>query len=120
MSKLSSFITAAALASLSSCLPPEPPPPNFRPNPPFAPEPVSPSSAENTGSTQPPADEPARPAPPPPTANGTYPTAASTASPDQVISPYAPYNVIDITGPPHFKSGQLAKDPSNNKIFRVP
>jgi hypothetical protein len=34
-----------------------------------------------------------------------------------VLSPYAPYNVIDVQG---FRSGQLAKDPSNGKIFRVP
>jgi hypothetical protein len=34
-----------------------------------------------------------------------------------VISPYEPYHVIDIEG---FRSGQLARDPSNNRIFRVP
>jgi len=47
-----------------------------------------------------------------------YPTAERTDNPNQVISPYAPdYNVIDVEG---FRSGQLAKDPSNGKIFRVP
>lgn len=49
--------------------------------------------------------------------NERYPVAERTANPNQVISPYAPYNVIDITG---FNSGQLARDPSNNEIFRIP
>jgi hypothetical protein len=46
-----------------------------------------------------------------------YPVAERTANPNQVISPYAPFNVIDVTG---FNSGQLARDPSNNEIFRIP
>ena len=46
-----------------------------------------------------------------------YPVATPTTRPDQVLSPYAPYNVIDVEG---FKTGQLAKDPSNGKIFRIP
>jgi hypothetical protein len=48
---------------------------------------------------------------------GDYPLARRTANPNQVISPYEPYNVIDVEG---FTSGQLARDPSNKKIFRVP
>jgi hypothetical protein len=59
-----------------------------------------------------------RPAPAPaPAPRPSYPDAKRTANPNQVISPYAPYNVIDVEG---FKSGALAKDPSNGKIFRVP
>jgi hypothetical protein len=54
---------------------------------------------------------------PAPTPRTEYPTARRTANPNEVISPYAPYNVIDVEG---FKSGQLAKDPSNKKIFRIP
>jgi hypothetical protein len=54
---------------------------------------------------------------PAPTPRPEYPTARRTDNPNEVISPYAPYNVIDVEG---FKSGQLAKDPSNKKIFRVP
>jgi hypothetical protein len=46
-----------------------------------------------------------------------YPVAERTDNPNQVLSPYAPYNVIDVEG---FRSGQLAKDPSNGKIFRIP
>jgi len=46
-----------------------------------------------------------------------HPTAERTDNPNRVISPYAPYNVIDVEG---FRSGQLAKDPSNGKIFRIP
>jgi hypothetical protein len=43
--------------------------------------------------------------------------ATRTSHPNQVISPYEPYERIDITG---FHSGQLARDPSNKKIFRIP
>lgn len=57
------------------------------------------------------------PPPPAPQPRQTYPDARRTNDPTQVVSPYAPYNVIDVEG---FKSGQLAKDPSNGKIFRVP
>lgn len=58
-----------------------------------------------------------RPNPGPPPTRDSYPTAERTANPSQVISPYKPFNVIDVEG---FRSGQLAKDPSNGKIFRVP
>ncbi len=101
-------ILIAAVAGLSSCIPPQAPPPHFRPNPPFAPETVDPDRTEY---------DPAPAPPPPPTATGGYPTANRTTNPDQVLSPYEPYNVIDVAG---FKSGQLARDPSNQKIFRVP
>ena len=53
----------------------------------------------------------------PPPVREEYPTAERTANPNEVLSPYKPYNVINIEG---FRSGQLAKDPSNQKIFRVP
>lgn len=56
---------------------------------------------------------PAQPVPP----RDQYPVAERTDNPNRVLSPYAPYNVIDVEG---FRSGQLAKDPSNGKIFRVP
>lgn len=46
-----------------------------------------------------------------------YPVAEATETAGRVLSPYPPYNVIDVEG---FKSGALAKDPSNGKIFRVP
>ena len=52
-----------------------------------------------------------------PATRDQYPMAEKTANPNQVLSPYAPYNVIDVEG---FRSGQLAKDPSNGKIFRIP
>lgn len=63
--------------------------------------------------------EPRQPAPPsnPGPTRDSYPVAERTTKPDQVISPYPPYNVIDVEG---FRSGQLARDPSNQKIFRVP
>ena len=46
-----------------------------------------------------------------------YPVAERTDNPGRVISPFSPYNVIDVEG---FRSGQLAKDPSNGEIFRIP
>ena len=58
-----------------------------------------------------------RPTPEPPPTRDSYPSAERTANYNQVISPYKPFNVIDVEG---FKSGQLAKDPSNGKIFRIP
>jgi hypothetical protein len=109
---------AAALAGQASCTPPPPvPPPRFQPNPPFAPEPVSPYGPQSDISPPPESLAPAPPVQAPPTATGGYPTAQRTANPDQVLSPYEPFNVIDVAG---FKSGQLARDPSNQKIFRIP
>ena len=46
-----------------------------------------------------------------------YPVAERTRNPNQVISPYPPYNVIDVS---EFRSGDKARDPSNRKIFIVP
>lgn len=58
-----------------------------------------------------------QPQPPPQPTRDQYPVAERTDNPDRVISPYSPYNVIDVQG---FRTGQLAKDPSNGKIFRIP
>jgi hypothetical protein len=60
---------------------------------------------------------PQPPVTPPPPQPAQYPVAQKTKNPNEVISPYPPYNVIDVSG---FKSGQKAKDPSNKKIFVVP
>jgi hypothetical protein len=89
---------------------PPPPvgPPMTHQAPPLAPRPTSPRIDPDMDAP----DTESAPAPRP-----AYPEAKRTANPNQVISPYAPYNVIDVEG---FKSGQLAKDPSNGKIFRVP
>lgn len=115
MPKLPLIIAAASLAGLASCVPPPPPPPpRFQPNPPYPPQPVDPYGTQPDPASPPPVTPPVTP---PPTTTGGYPTAQRTANPDQVISPYDPYNVIDVAG---FKSGQLARDPSNQKIFRVP
>lgn len=61
---------------------------------------------------------------PAPASQGDYPTGYKTDKPHQVISPYKPHNLIDIsenpkTGKP-FGSGDLVKDPSNQKIFVIP
>ena len=108
--------TAILFIGLASCTPPPPvPPPHFKPNPPYPPQPVDPY-----GQTVDPYGTDPAPAPAPPDASaraGEYPAAKRTDQPNQVISPYEPYNVIDVEG---FSSGQLARDPSNKKIFRVP
>jgi len=65
----------------------------------------------HTQPVPPPEPDPNRPVP------DRYPMAQRTENPNQVISPYPPYNVIDITG---FYSGQLARDPSTQQIFRIP
>lgn len=112
MLKFSLLPVAVSLTVSSSCIPPEVPPPRYRPPPPYSSATIDP----NYGQTD--LVEPPPPAPiPPPTATGGYPTARSTDKPDEVISPYEPFNVIDVAG---FKSGQLARDPSNQKIFRIP
>lgn len=116
MTKSAILFAAASLAGLSSCIPTEVPPPRFRPNPPYAPTPVDPYGTPYDTAPPP---EPVRPEPPPPTATGGYPTARRTENPDQVISPYEPFNVIDISNP-RIEPGKLARDPSNGKIFRVP
>ncbi len=106
---------AAAALVLASCVPPPDfPPPRFKSNPPYPPRPVDPYGqsydpyGQNTDPA-PPLEQPARPA--------EFPTARRTANPNEVISPYEPFNIIDVEG---FSSGQLARDPSNQKIFRVP
>ncbi len=122
------LLTAAALISLTglvSCINPyDPydPPPRYQQRP-YTQPPVDPygrnSQPDPYGAPDPDFNrrpEP-RPLPPTPPAAGGYPTATRTANPNQVLSPYEPFNVIDVEG---FTSGQLARDPSNQKIFRIP
>ena len=138
MSTLTLSIVATGLVGLASCIPPSAPPPQFRPIPrssrdyenPYdtgrdafsnlAPDDYSGQGRDAysgqgrdafSNSSTPPRSPAA------PTAPGTYPAAERTANSNQVISPYEPYNVIDVEG---FKTGQLARDPSNQKIFRIP
>lgn len=72
---------------------------------------------EPDGRYGPEGDLPPEQQPAPRVTRDQYPTAERTDNPNQVLSPYAPYNVIDVEG---FRPGQLAKDPSNGKIFRIP
>lgn len=46
-----------------------------------------------------------------------HPLATATSNADEVISPHPPFKRVNIAG---FKSGQLARDPYNQKIFRIP
>lgn len=90
-----------------------------------APTPVTPPGSSPTPglTTEPPAIAPTGslvpPAPTPPSTPpvADYPYAEKTSTPGLVISPYAPYNVMDVKG---LRSGQLALDPSCQKKFRVP
>jgi hypothetical protein len=119
-------IVAAALV-LASCTPPEPvPPPRFRPNPPYPPQQVDPYGRPADSYGQPtdpyaPNTDTAPPTPPTapetPTRPGEFPTAKLTVKPNVVISPYEPYNEVDVSD---YKPGELARDPYNKKIFRVP
>ena len=124
---LKPLASAAAAASLvlPSCTPPPPvPPPRFTPNPPYAPDVVDPDGRPldpdaRYGFTEPDARGELDPPQPPGTGPqpGDYPTATRTGNPNEVVSPYPPHKVIDISD---FGSGQLARDPWNNKIFRIP
>lgn len=85
----------------------------------------TPRDPQNPYGTQNP--DPYGTAPPPPTVTppvtpptgipGSYPVAERTKNPGFVVSPYDPNRVIDVS---EFRSGQLARDPENKKIFRVP
>jgi hypothetical protein len=106
------ILSALVPALLASCVPPPVPPPRFTPNPPYAPQPVEPDEFIEEEPSPP--DAPTEPAAPKP---GEYPTATRTENPNEVVSPHPPYKTIDVSdlGP-----GQLARDPWNNKIFRIP
>lgn len=106
-------VTAITVALVSCIDPVTPPPPHFRPNPPYPPQQVDPYGNDNSensssGEVNPPA-APSRP--------GEFPTARPTDKADEVVSPYEPYNIINVEG---YKSGELVRDPHNKQIFRVP
>ena len=112
-------IQAAILAvipvMLNACGPPAPvPAPYFIPNPPYPPQAVDSVSGEFQNSSN--TIDQIPPSTPTPRI-GEYPWARPASRPNEVISPYEPYHTIDISG---FSHGQLARDPSNKKIFRVP
>ncbi len=46
-----------------------------------------------------------------------YPLARATSTPGYVVSPYAPYNTIDVRGMPR---GAVVIDPSTNQRFVIP
>jgi hypothetical protein len=114
MLKLKMIASAAIILGAVACepLPVYPrngPRPYQQGDPGYNPRNLPPNYDPNANPDRPPVERP-------PTRD-EYPTAEKTDNPNQVLSPYSPYNVIDVEG---FRSGQLAKDPSNGKIFRVP
>lgn len=146
-SAISATLVGLAGIVLTSCVPPgEYPPPNFKPNPYGPPTPVGEPTPnrlfndyrDHNGNPYPRRSDPyaeqgsdddryIAPRTPQPQRqqNNTqpaperkeYPVATRTTKAHEVISPYQPHNVIDVEG---FSSGQLARDPSNGKIFRIP
>ena len=58
-----------------------------------------------------------QPTPPPAPVSPGLPTATVTNQPGIVVSPFPPYNKVNVTG---FKSGTKAKDPYTKQIFMVP
>jgi hypothetical protein len=116
MRKRLPYIAAACLIGLTACGPTEPPPPpRYWQDSSFDADSASPmvQSSDVSSPTDPAISSPTTA----PSGLGSYPIAQRTANPDQVISPYEPFNVIDVSG---FASGKLARDPSNQKIFRIP
>lgn len=49
--------------------------------------------------------------------SGSFIVGKKGSKPGRVVSPYAPYNELDVTGLP---SGSLALDPTTQKVFQVP
>ncbi len=119
--KFSAFAVLPLALFAASCYYAQPYDPGYPPyyGPPQNPSPRAPYGEHGEYEPIPPGRGPETPPAPNPQPQGrpTHPVAERTDNPNRVISPYSPYNVIDVTG---FKSGQLAKDPSNGKIFRVP
>lgn len=80
---------------------------------------TSPSSVAPSGTTLPAPDKESSPGKT--TADGTksgsFLIGKKTNKPGRVVSPYPPYNELDITGLP---SGSLALDPTTQKVFEVP
>jgi hypothetical protein len=130
MLKLPAIAFAATCLVATSCVRPAPPPP--RPShriPPsvtrgfyyderFVGPPAPAHLRENPPRLT---DAGARPAPSPGTAPSSpaqdHPVGRPTSNPNHVISPHEGHNVVDVS---EFKSGDLARDPTNGKIFRVP
>lgn len=136
MNKPTLLMVPVLATLLASCTPPpDVPPPHFQPDPPFAPEPVDPylqglvpsqdvaPVPPQAGPYAPPLPRMDSPAGAPsgqatiPERPKDYPVAATTDRPNIVRSPYPPYDEIDVSD---FRSGQLARDPKNKQIFRVP
>ena len=103
-------LAASAALILASCIPPEEvPPARFTPRQHGHPQEAADDYGQSPAAYPQDGGQTTRP--------GEYPVARPTANPNEVISPYEPYNIIDVEG---FSSGQLARDPSNRMIFRVP
>ncbi|MDB6073825.1 MAG: hypothetical protein JWO89_1465 [Verrucomicrobiaceae bacterium] len=76
---------------------------------------------KETPSTKPKTEEPKKETKlntPAAVSDGSFPTGTkSKTNPGSVVSPYSPYNELDVSGLP---SGSLSIDPTTNKVFKVP
>lgn len=97
------------LASLNKTLPDLDVPTIKQPNPP--------ASSSSAASTPPSPSEPKDKAPAPATSSSGFLVGKKTAVPGRVISPYPPYQELDVTG---LASGSLALDPTTDKVFEIP
>ncbi len=121
------ILTIAVASAIASCQQ-SPPPPHYNGNGALAPAAMGDPLSPPFGGTVPApvAVQPEAPAPTPEPAPkvkrdpGKYPLAVKTPQADIVLSPYKPYNKVQVD-PKKFKPGQLAEDPDNRgRFFRVP
>jgi hypothetical protein len=75
------------------------------------------NTTELTPAPEPTAPPQKTPAPSTPSSDGQFLVGKKTTSPGRVVSPYPPYQELDVTG---LSSGSLALDPTTDKVFQIP
>lgn len=110
--------TPPTLSRRSSVVPEEAPP---APEPPKPPKQMAAAKSETLPPPSPKPPEPgptlSKPASEPPATTGSFLKGKRTGKAGRVISPYPPYQELDVTG---LSSGSLALDPTTQKVFEIP
>jgi hypothetical protein len=75
------------------------------------------NSSELTPAPEPTAPKKETPAPSTASSEGQFLVGKKTSTPGRVVSPYPPYQELDVTG---LSSGSLALDPTTDKVFQIP
>jgi hypothetical protein len=75
------------------------------------------NSSELTPAPEPTIQKKETPAPSTASSEGQFLVGKKTSSPGRVVSPYPPYQELDVTG---LSSGSLALDPTTDKVFQIP